>query len=332
MSIFKSPKFWEDEESVWTKVLLPVSDVYSFFSRMKLNNTSSERVSIPVVCVGNVVLGGAGKTPTVELVCSILKEFGYNPHILTGGYGGYIKNVVKVDPSKHYYLQVGDEALLSSMVSPTWIGRNRVNSAKAAILSGADILVMDDGFQNNSLQKDFKILVIDSKQGIGNGHLFPAGPLRESVESAVMKSDIVFIVGEKNSGIEDIVRSINPNVSVCYGRTHVTDGIEQLKWEKVIGFCGLGYPEKFKCTILDNGLQLEDFIAFSDHHPYTITEIQKLIKASKNTGAKLVTTRKDYIKIPDVFKNDINVIDIKMNALDDTLKEKLLSCVGKKSK
>lgn len=329
MSMFKSPKFWEDKESFWTKLLLPFSHLYSFLGNLKLSRITPESASVPVVCVGNVVLGGAGKTPTVELICNVLKKSGFNPHILTGGYGGYLKNVVKVDPSKHYYLQVGDEALLSAVVAPTWIGRNRVNSAKAAVSSGADVLVLDDGFQNNSLIKNFKILVVDSNQGIGNGYVFPAGPLRETLESGVKKSDIVFIVGEKNEYLESLILSAKKNVVICYGKTEVVTPSESLTSSKVIGFCGLGYPDKFRKTILDCELDLEDFISFSDHHPYTITEIQKLIKAAKTSGAKLVTTKKDFIKIPDVFKNEVCVIEIKMTSSDGVLETELLKSLNK---
>ena len=238
---------------------------------------------IPVVCVGNVVLGGAGKTPTVELVCNLLREKFQNPHILTAGYGGYLKNVVRVDPKLHSYLQVGDEALLSAVVAPTWIGRNRVNSGKAAVSCGADVLVMDDGFQNNSLEKDLKILVVDSKQAFGNGHLFPAGALRETPVTGIKKSDIVLIIGDK------------------------------------------GYPLKFKKTLLDCGYDLVDFVSFSDHHPYTITEIQKLITGAKSVDATLITTQKDFVKIPAVFKNEISVINIKLVPENDDFRQKILA-------
>ena len=327
MSIFKTPKFWNTPDSYYTKLLHPVAKIYELISKIKLNSVTPEKAKIPVVCVGNVVIGGAGKTPTVKLVCNILKSQNFTPHILTSGYGGYLKNVVRVDCNKHSYLQVGDEALLSALVSPTWVGKNRLNSANAATLSGADILVMDDGFQNNSIEKNFKILVVDSHQGFGNEHIFPAGPLRENVESGVKKSDIVLIIGQKNENIETKIKGIRPNIPIFYATMDVSNTSDFIAGEKVIGFCGLGFPQKFKKTLEKMELEVIDFIAFSDHHPYTITEIQKLLKAARNLGAKLVTTRKDYIKIPDVFKNDISVIDINLSFTDESFQGIMLKSI-----
>jgi tetraacyldisaccharide 4'-kinase len=311
-----------------TKALEPLAKVYEFIGRIRANSITPEKVRVPVICVGNVVLGGAGKTPTVELVCSILKKHSFNPHILIGGYGGYLKNVVRVDVNKHSYLQVGDEALLSATVCPTWVGRNRVNSADAAILSGATVLVMDDGFQNNSIHKNFKILVIDSGQKFGNGLVFPVGPLSESVSSGIKKSNIVFIIGNRNHALEEEILAVQEKMPIFYASMDVCqkNGIDQN--DKVIGFCGLGYPAKFKKSLDSLGVEVIDFVAFSDHHPYTITEIQKLIRTSKNTGSKLVTTRKDYIKIPDVFKSEIYVVDIKLSLADESFENVLIERIS----
>jgi tetraacyldisaccharide 4'-kinase len=284
---------------------------------------SPEDASVPVICVGNVVLGGAGKTPTVELVCDILRETGYLPHVLTSGYGGYLKNVVRIDPSRHSYLQVGDEALLSAMIAPTWVGKNRVNSAKAAVLAGANVLVMDDGLQNNSIRKDLNILTVDSGQGFGNEEVFPAGPLRESVDSGVKRSDIALIIGDENKEIEERILLSKKSIPICYAKMEIVGEFDSGDG-KVIGFCGLGYPDKFRKTLVNGGLDVVDFISFADHHPYTITEIQRLIKAAKNSGTKLVTTMKDYVKIPDVFKNEVSVVRIKLVPNDDSF-SKLLS-------
>jgi len=292
--------------------LEPLSKLYYIISKAKLNSIVPEKTEVPVICIGNIVLGGSGKTPTVELVCDILKNNNFSPHILTAGYGGYLKNVVRVNSSLHSYLQVGDEALLSAEVSPTWIGKNRINSSKAAILAGANVLVMDDGFQNNSIEKDIKILVIDSGQEFGNNCLFPAGPLREPIKFGVNKSDAVLIIGEKNLELEERIHTIAKNIPIFRAKM---DAIEfpEIENNKVVGFCGLGYPLKFKKTLIECGYELVDFISFSDHHPYTITEIQKLISGAKSVGATLVTTMKDFVKIPEVFKNEIKIVKIKLN-------------------
>ncbi len=331
MKIFKSPKFWEERDSKITRFLVPFSKIYDFVCSIRRNSITSEKASVPVICVGSVVQGGSGKTPTVELICHILKEHSYKPHILSGGYGGYLKNVVRVNKALHSYLQVGDEALLLSFVAPTWVGKNRVNSSKAATLSGADVLVMDDGFQNNSLEKDLQVLVVDSNQEFGNGHLFPAGPLKENIESGIKKSDVVLIVGEKNAALEDRIKNIKVGVPVCYAQMEVVETVS-VENKRVIGFCGLGYPEKFKKTLLNCGFDLLDFIAFSDHHPYTITEIQKLIKAAKSMNAHLVTTKKDFVKIPEVFRSEISTIGIKLSLQDEGFEKIILESLQKNDK
>lgn len=319
LRFLRSPKFWNDENSSLVKILDPISKLYSFISNVRLNSVTPVKAEVPVVCIGNVVLGGAGKTPTVELVCHLLREKFQNPHILTAGYGGYLKNVVRVDPNLHSYLQVGDEALLSATVASTWVGRNRVNSGKAAVACGADVLVMDDGFQNNSIEKDLKILVVDSRQAFGNGHLFPAGALRELPSTGINKSDMVLIIGEKNEALEEKIKAIKPLIPIFRAKLEVTEPIAVAN-NRVVGFCGLGYPLKFKKTLLECGYELIDFVSFADHHPYTITEIQKLIAGAKSVDATLITTKKDFVKIPAVFKNEISVIEIKLVPENDDFK------------
>ncbi|MDR0942510.1 MAG: tetraacyldisaccharide 4'-kinase [Holosporales bacterium] len=329
LKFFRDPKFWSDKNSRLAKALEPLSRVYSFISNAKINSVAPEKVKVPVICAGNIVLGGAGKTPTVELICDILKANSLNPHILTSGYGGYLKNVVRVDPTLHSYLQVGDESLLLAKVAPTWIGKNRVHSGRAAVSAGADVIVMDDGLQNNSIEKNFKILVVDSIQGFANEYLLPAGPLRESISTGVRKSDVVLIIGEKNQKIEDKIKSINPNIPIHYARMKIVD-FAKVENNKVLGFCGLGFPSKFKKTLEECGYEIIDFVIFPDHHSYTITEIQKLINAAKRAGATLTTTMKDYVKIPKVFRNDISVVRVKLKLEDDDLQKTLLKLLLQK--
>lgn len=324
------PKFWEDSDNNYVRILDPIAKVYSFISKSKLNSVTPVKADVPVVCIGNVVLGGAGKTPTVELVCDILKKKFKSPQILTAGYGGYLKNVVRVDPQLHSYLQVGDEALLSANVAPTWVGKNRVNSMKASILAGADVLVMDDGFQNNSIEKDLKILVVDSRQAFGNGHIFPAGPLRESPMEGINKSDLVLVIGDRNEDLENQIRSVKESIPIFRAHMEVVNPVP-IENNRVVGFCGLGYPKKFKNTLIDCGYEVIDFVSFSDHHPYTITEIQKLLNGAKSVNASLVTTMKDFVKIPAVFKTDISVVAIKLVPESGNFQKAIFEALAKTS-
>lgn len=331
LRFLRSPKFWNDSNNEISRFLKPLSKLYYIISKVKLNSVVPEKAGVPVICIGNIVLGGSGKTPTVELICNILKNDDFIPQILTTGYGGYLKNVVRVDPTLHSYLQVGDEALLSAEVAPTWIGKNRLNSSKAAILAGANVLVMDDGFQNNSIEKDIKILVVDSGQQFGNNCLFPAGPLREPIKFGINKSDVILLIGEQNPELEEKIHTIAKDKPIFRAKMNAVE-FPEIENNKIVGFCGLGYPLKFKKTLIECGYEIIDFISFSDHHPYTITEIQKLISGAKSVGATLVTTMKDFVKIPEVFKNEIKVVKIKLkpetsefnNFIINSLTEKMM--------
>ena len=322
----RNPKFWHDSNSLISKCIEPLAKLYYSISSFRRNSVTPKHIEVPVVCVGSVLISGAGKTPTVELICNLLKNHNYNPHILSSGSGGYLKNVVQVDPSVLSYLQVGDESLLSAMVAPTWIGKNRIKASDAAISSGADILIMDDGFRNNSLVKDYTLLVVDSEQQFANGYMFPAGPLTEPIESGIRKSDAVLIIGNKNEDLESTIKCVSKDIPIFYATIQISEPL-LIKNKRIIAFCGLGYPKKFKKTLHD--FDIVDFVEFSDHHPYTITELHRLINKAKTADATLVTTTKDYVKIPDVFANDIKVLHIKIVPSSDDLINHLLNKIKK---
>ncbi|MDR1332873.1 MAG: tetraacyldisaccharide 4'-kinase [Holosporales bacterium] len=327
MRLFRAPRFWKDKDSPIAKALNPLSKIYAALSNGKMNSVSPEAVAVPVICVGNVVLGGAGKTPVASMICEELAAREHRPHVVASGYAGYVRNVVRVNRDVHTYLQVGDEALLLAKIAPTWIGRNKVHACRAAVSGGASVIVMDDGLQNNSVIKDLSILVVDSGQGFGNERLLPAGPLRETIEASIRKSDVVLIVGERNAAIEDRILSVSNDIKIYHARTEAIEkAAEDMGY--VIGFCGLGYPDKFKMTLDQAGYKVLDFIVFQDHHAYTITELQRLIATAKKVNATLVTTWKDYVKIPGVFKDEVKAIEIKLRVEEDefgTFLEEFLS-------
>ena len=322
----RSPRFWNNSESVLSKCLLPLAKLYYAVSNYHRNSVTPKQLDIPVICVGSVLISGAGKTPAVDLVCRILKDHAFNPHILTSSDGGYLKNVVRVDPSVLSYLQVGDESLLSALVAPTWIGKNRIKASAAAIASGADAIIIDDGFRNNSLVKNYKLLVVDSEQQFANENLFPAGPLIEPVESGVNDADTILIIGEKNEALETRIKSIRNDIAIFRAKMKVDEALA-VDNNKVVAFCGLGYPKKFRRTLMECNYEIVDFIEFSDHHPYTITEIQHLINRAKTANATLITTMKDYVKIPDVFTPEIKVISIKLETENNDLADDILKTI-----
>ena len=320
---FRSPKFWYDKNSKISHYLRPVSFLYEWACNAFSAKAVASSSKIPVICVGNVVIGGAGKTPTAIMLYKMLANSGFSPNIIASGYGGYLKNVVRVDSSLHTHMQVGDEAILLANVGTTWIGKNRMAAVNAAASSGAKVVIMDDGFQNKQITPALNILVVDSVQGFGNGMVFPAGPLREPIKAALSRADLVIIVGDKNEVIEKIVSS-RPFFYVSSKATCADDILNS----KVIAFCGIGYPDKFKKTLNDLNLNVVDFLAFADHHRYTIAEMRKLLNMADMQNAKLLTTTKDYVKIYNVFKNSVAVIDIELVPSNDEFERTIIDKIS----
>ena len=284
-----------------SRILQPVAWMYEYISLWYGRRVKTQKVSVPVICVGNLVMGGAGKTPTVLALVDMLKKMNHTPHILSSGYGAVIKDSIRVNSQKHTYLQVGDEALLLAEKASTWAGPDRVLSAKLAISHGATVIIMDDGLQNNSLHKDLSLLVIDTLQGFGNGRVFPAGPLRESPHRGVRKTSMTIAIG--NGALPKGI----PQAT----RAHMT-AVDEVHPRAVIAFAGLGYPEKFNCTLQDYGFDVKRFIPFPDHHPYTIPELERLLKISARRKIDLITTAKDFLRIPERFKKKVYAFNVSL--------------------
>lgn len=308
--MFKSPNFWK-KKSFLSYVLLPVAWIYLKISRLKMRSVRSYKLSKPVICVGNLVMGGAGKTPTVIALVAMLKKMGHTPHILSRGYGAIVKGLQKVDPERHHYLEVGDEPLMLSQFAPTWVCPNRIKAGKAAIKNGATVLIMDDGFQNKALEKDLNLLVVDSIQGFGNKEVFPAGPLREPVTSGLNRADAVFFIsGGGRSAAANKASSLGVDHAFKASFINLTEPTQ--KGERVFAFSGIGYPEKFRLTLKRAGYKLVEFASFADHYPYTIVDMDRLLKASEIKKAQLMTTSKDFIRIPTPYKENVQVFKINL--------------------
>ncbi len=220
------------------------------------------RAGVPVLCVGNVVAGGAGKTPVALSLARRLSANGARPFLLSRGYGGTAAGPLIVDPARHGAAEVGDEALLLAQAAPTIVARDRVLGARAAIAAGAAFIVMDDGFQNPSLEKDLSLLVVDGAYGFGNGSLIPAGPLRESVAGALARADAVVLVGDDEAGVAprlDGKRVLAADLGPVAGT---------LPAGPLVAFAGIGRPEKFFRTLAAAGGRIVAQHAFPDHHPY----------------------------------------------------------------
>jgi tetraacyldisaccharide 4'-kinase len=289
----KPPGFWQT--GGWQADLLaPLGAVTEAVTARRVARRGW-RAPVPVLCAGNATVGGAGKTPVVIDVARRLRARGIDTHILVRGYGGARRDTVRVDPARHTAADVGDEALLLAAAAPCWVGADRAASARAAIASGATALLLDDGLQNPSLTKDFSALVIDGGAGFGNGRLLPAGPLREPVAAAAARCQAAMIIGADIAGA---TAALPPGLPVLHARLAPGPSMQALAGQRVHAFAGIGRPEKFFTTLREAGILLAGTRAFPDHHPYRPTDLAALRRDAAASGAPLVTTEKDYVRLP----------------------------------
>ena len=296
----REPRFWYPEKRdtvpLASRLLAPAGFLYGLAGRIRRHSRKPERAAVPIVCIGNVTAGGAGKTPVAMTIASSLIEKGELVHFLTRGYGGREAGPIRVDPAHHGAEDVGDEPLLLSRMAPTWVAANRPEGAAAAVRGGARLIVMDDGFQNPSLTKDFSILVVDGTAGLGNGRLMPAGPLRENVDDALARTNALVITGRGHAadGIAARARArglpvfnsiVRPPVSIEFGEG------------PYVAFAGIGRPEKFFRTLRDIGVELVDKVSFPDHHPFSDRDARMLLVRARELGARLITTEKDAARL-----------------------------------
>lgn len=308
----KAPKFWQKGNTFFSSILSPFSKVYGWIVCNRIKNIKPYEASIPVVCVGNLVMGGVGKTPLAVSIAEYFKMNGKKPFFLTRGYGGGLKNVF-VNPDKHTALQTGDEALLLAAVAPTIVDADRERGAKKAESLGADVIIMDDGFQNPKLVKTLSFVVFDGRYGAGNGKVFPAGPLREPLENGLKRANACVVVGEDFTGIKARVSEYNK--ALPFIGMHIEQNrekIERLSSKKLFAFAGIGYPAKFFDMLKENGCNVVETKSFPDHHPYTEQEIEALIEKAAGSDAVLVTTAKDAVRIPARLREKIEVIEAYM--------------------
>ena len=254
-------------------------------------------------------------------VADRLLTHGAKPHFLSRGYGGTTTETTLVDPSRHSASDVGDEPLLLARHAPTWVAQNRVAGARAAVSAGAEILVLDDGFQNPSLHKDISILVVDGGYGFGNRRVMPAGPLREDLDDAITRADAVAIIGADHHNIEQSLPNGKPVMAARF-----VPGVQDddLSGQAVLAFAGIGRPEKFFETLSGMGCDLVATRAFADHHPYTSDEVMKLLEDAAAAGAIAVTTEKDAVRLPSEARDIVRTLSVTLEWRDEAALDRLL--------
>ncbi|MCE3255057.1 MAG: lpxK [Rickettsiaceae bacterium] len=321
----KAPHFWHHKTFV-SFLCLPLSLLYLLGYFLNSFLKIPKKINKPVICIGNLVAGGAGKTPVAIAIGKILNDLDINFAYLSAGYGGRIKKFTFVDSSRHSSKDVGDEPLLLSETAQTFICKNKlVGAKKIAVIPNKKLILLDDGFQNRSLKKDFSILVIDGNYGFGNGLIIPAGPLREPIDGAMKKADMVIIVGEDKF---QIAKNFCSKKQVIKARI-VPINHEEFHKKSMIAFCGIGRPEKFFDTLEKGGVNVVTKFSYPDHHRYKESEVARMIELAKKINVGLITTKKDWVRLSKIHQTQIDYLDIKIEFEDaDYLKTKLIELIN----
>ena len=289
----KKPKFWVTPKISFLAILLyPISLLFllfSYFSKIK----SPKKFHIPIICIGNIYLGGTGKTPLALEIYKITKSLGKKP--------AFIKK-------KYDYLE--DEIKMLKKNGTTFVNKKRIEAIELLINEKNDLAILDDGFQDFTIEKNFSVICFNQKQWIGNGLVIPSGPLREKF-SAINRAQCVFINGKKNTEIEEKIYKENTNIQIFYSNFKLIN-INKFKDKKIVAFAGIGNPSNFFDLLKENNLNVINEISFPDHYKFSKSDLDKLILESSNKNATLITTEKDYFRIDENYKNNIECAKVEL--------------------
>ena len=293
----REPGFWHGPASLNAHLLKPLGALYGAIAAQRMHR-SGMNAGIPVFCVGNYGVGGAGKTPTVLALAKLMRELGETPVVLSRGYGGEARGPVKVDPSRHSASQVGDEPLMLAGHVPVVVSRKRADGVPLARSQGATVILMDDGFQSPAIVKDACLIVIDGKRGLGNGQVFPAGPLRAPLAPQLARTDALLVIGDGRAA-DPVAREISAQGKPVLSAHLRPDAaqVAALQGRRVLAFAGIGDPARFFETLRTSGIEVAGERAFADHHPYSPAEIEALLSDARRDGLTLVTTEKDLARL-----------------------------------
>ncbi|MFV0359557.1 tetraacyldisaccharide 4'-kinase [Tropicimonas sp.] len=325
----RAPAFWDnppDAPGILARLLSPLGALYAAATARRLARGSSWHAGIPVICIGNLSVGGTGKTPTT---IALAERLGDGTHIVSRGFGGRLDGPLRVDERRHHAEDVGDEPLLMAAFAPVWIARDRAAGVRAAENAGARLVLLDDGFQNPAVARSLSIVVADAARGFGNGRCIPAGPLREPVAAGLARADLLLTIGE-------------PAMQARFGKTWgaAAAGLARIEgrlaplqtgmdWQgmPVLAFAGIGYPEKFFATLRSLGADIRRTEALEDHQPLTPALMTRLEAEAGKLGAQLVTTEKDAARMQPAFRRKVLTVPVRLAVDDWTALDRLVAAL-----
>lgn len=319
----RPPEFWKsevhgrDRVMVLRALLTPISWAYAWAAARRIATTTPERATVPVVCIGNLTVGGAGKTPITR---AIRAKLGPGAHTLSRGYGGTIVGPLRVMPDMDAR-QVGDEPLLHARDGAAWISRDRVLGAQAAVAGGAQAILLDDGYQNPALAKDLSLVAVDSGYGVGNGQVFPAGPLRERLKGGLARADAIILLNSAGDAVQE-----TPWLS-GFAKPILKAALEpegRLPARRLIGFAGIARPEKFYDTLRALGADVEDFFPYPDHHVFSEDDLSVMARIAAERGATLITTEKDLVRLAPTWRARVATLPVRVRFEDEATLDALL--------
>ncbi|MGU3574610.1 tetraacyldisaccharide 4'-kinase [Brucellaceae bacterium C25G] len=328
----QAPIFWWQSPSWRSALLAPLASIYGVFATRNLTKRVGARIDLPVLCIGNYTVGGAGKTPTAIYFAELARDEGFVPGIVSRGFGGQYNGVHLVDPETDSAKLVGDEPLLLARHANVAVCADRSHAARFLKARGCDFIIMDDGFQSARLHTDYALLVVDASRGIGNGKMIPAGPLRAPLDIQMQKTDGLLLIGTQNNAADVMLGAAKAGKPVFDAVLQASSRCD-LSVGQWLAFAGIGNPQKFFTSLRESGAVIGATREFADHHPYSASDIAHLRSEAATKNLRLITTAKDYVRLasqPDIdrhFIDDLAVLDVELSFKDKSAAKTILATV-----